>query len=267
MTHVAPAAVRARAFDAWADDYDRYRPGYPDALFDLIADRIELPTTPSVVDLGAGTGKVARAIAARGWRTTAVDPGEPMLAVLRERAAQEGLQIETRVATAERTGLPDAVFDAALAGEAYHWFDAPKALAEMGRIVRAGRGIALFWNMVDADRSDLVAGERKLVAEYGIEGSDVRPSGPQQATRDAIVAAGAFDEPTFVQIPHVVPMTGAGYVGLAYTKSHLRTAPAELQERYRSDFAAMLASHGVAADDRFEVPYVIDCWIARRNPE
>jgi SAM-dependent methyltransferase len=264
MTNVAPTKVRARAFDGWAADYDRYRPGYPPALFELIASRLSLPADPVVVDLGAGTGKVARATAARGWRTTAVEPGEPMLAVLRERAAIEGVAVEVVVATAERTGLPDAAFDAALAGEAYHWFDAPVALAEMGRIVRPGGGIAFFWNVVDADRSALVESERRLVAEFEIDGSDVRKPGPLPETRAAIVAAGAFDEPEFVQVPHVVPMTGADYVGLAYTKSHLRTAPADLQQRYRSAFADMLASHGIGADDRIEVPYVVECWIARR---
>jgi hypothetical protein len=60
-------------------------------------------------------------------------------------------------------------------------------------------------------------------------------------------------------------MTGAEYIGLAYTKSHLRTAPAELQERYRSAFENMLADHAIAADDQIEVPYVVDCWIARRK--
>jgi hypothetical protein len=59
--------------------------------------------------------------------------------------------------------------------------------------------------------------------------------------------------------------TGADYVGLAHTKSHLRTAPAELQERYLPAFAAMLARHGIGASDRFEVPYVVECWIARRK--
>jgi SAM-dependent methyltransferase len=170
MTNVAPPSVRARAFDAWADEYERYRPGYPPALFDLIADRLSLPAHASVVDLGAGTGKVARAAAARGWRMTAVEPGEPMVAVLRERAEREGVPVEIVVATAERTGLPDAAFDAALAGEAYHWFDAPVALAEMGRIVRPGGGIAFFWNVVDGERSALVESERRLVAEFGIDG-------------------------------------------------------------------------------------------------
>jgi SAM-dependent methyltransferase len=265
MTHVAPAAVRARSFDAWAAEYDRFRPGYPSALFDLIAERLALPADAAAVDLGAGTGKVARAVAARGWRTTAVEPGEPMLAVLRERAAAEGVKVDTALASAERTGLPDAAFDVALAGEAYHWFDAPVALAEMARIVRPRGGIAFFWNMVDPDRSALVESERRLVAEFGIDGSDVRKPGPRPETREAILAAGAFEEPDFEQVSHAIPMTGADYVGLAYTKSHLRTAPAELQERYRSAFEAMLAGHGITPGDRIEVPYVVDCWIARRK--
>jgi SAM-dependent methyltransferase len=263
--NVAPASVRARAFDAWAEDYERYRPGYPAALFDLIADRLELPRDARVVDLGAGTGKVARAIAARGWQTTAVDPGEPMLAVLRDRAAAEGLAIDVVRATAESTGLPTASFDAALAGEAYHWFDTPKALAEMGRIVRPGGGIAFFWNVGDAERSPLVDAEGRLVAEYGIDGSEVRKPGPRPETRQAIVDSGAFDEPEFVEVPHIVPMSGADYVGLAYTKSHLRTAPPDVQERYGVAFRAMLEEHSVGSADRLDVPYVVDCWIAMRK--
>lgn len=262
---IAPASVRARAFDAWATDYERYRPGYPAALFDTIATRLNLPPDAHVVDLGTGTGKVARAAAARGWHVTAVDPGEPMLAVLRERAAVEGVEIEVVLARAEETGLPGASFDAALAGEVYHWFDAPAALTEMARIVRPGGGISFFWNVIDDARSELMAGERRLVAEYGIDGSDVRRPGPLPETREAVRAAGAFAEPEFVQIPHVVGMTGAEYLGLAQTKSHLRTAPAELQERYGRAFAAMLASNGVGPSDRIDVPYVVDCWIAKRR--
>ena len=262
--NVAPPSVRARAFDAWAAEYERFRPGYPSALFDLIADRLDLPGDATVVDLGAGTGKVARAVAARGWRVTAVDPGEPMLAVLRERAAAEAVDIEVVQASAERTGLPSAAFDVALAGEAYHWFDALAALREMGRIVRPGGGIAFFWNVGD-EEAPLVASERALVAEYGIGGSDVRKPGPLPETRDAIVAAGPFHEPEFVQVRHEVTMSGSDYIGLAYTKSHLRTAPVEIQDGYRSAFAAMLATHGIGPENRIEVPYVVDCWIARRT--
>lgn len=66
------AVPRGRSFDAWADEYDRYRPTYPDALFALIARELRLPAEPRVADLGAGTGRASIAMAARGWRVTAV---------------------------------------------------------------------------------------------------------------------------------------------------------------------------------------------------
>ena len=263
--NLAPQSVRARSFEGWADEYERYRPGYPAALFDLIADRLRLRADADVVDVGAGTGKVARAAAARGWRVTAVDPAQGMLAVLRQRAAIEQVEIEVIAASAEATGLPSATFDVALAGEAYHWFDAPAALGEMARIVRPGGGISFFWNVIDADRLPLIADERRLVAELGIDGPDslARP-GPRAETRDAVRGAGAFDEPEFVQLPHVRVMTGDEYFGLAHTKSHLRTAPRDVQERFGRAFREMLATHGIGASDQIDVPYIVDCWIARR---
>ena len=93
MSAVDPA--RARGFDAWAGDYDRFRPGYPDELFDAIAAQLTLPRIPHVVDVGAGTGRASLAMASLGWRVTAVEPGKPMLDVLRGRAANEGLLIST----------------------------------------------------------------------------------------------------------------------------------------------------------------------------
>ncbi|HET6820883.1 MAG TPA: class I SAM-dependent methyltransferase, partial [Candidatus Limnocylindria bacterium] len=86
---------RARSFDAWAGDYDRFRPGYPDALFEMIASELPLPRIPHVVDLGAGTGRASLAMAGLGWRVTAVEPGKPMLDVLRGRAANDGLLVST----------------------------------------------------------------------------------------------------------------------------------------------------------------------------
>lgn len=263
--NVASPAVRARAFDAWADEYEQFRPGYPDALFDRIAARFELGKSPAAVDLGAGTGKVARTVAARGWLVTAVDPGRPMLGVLRRAAHDEGHAIEIVEATAEATGLPDAAFDVALAGEAWHWFDAPRALAEVARIVRPGGGFTFFWNVVDEDGLDIAAAERALVTRYGIDGGDIRRPGPRPETRDALRAAPGFDEPEFVAVPHVVRFTGAGYLGWARTKSHLRTAPADLQARYLADFERMLAAHGIGAGDEIHIPFIVDCWMAARS--
>jgi SAM-dependent methyltransferase len=217
------------------------------------------------VDLAAGTGKVSRALAALGWRVTAVEPGRRMIEVLRRTASAEGFDVEAIEATAEDTGLEDARFDVATAGEAWHWFDGPRALAEVARIVRPDGGFAFFWNVVDEAGSELVAAERQLVAEYGVSGGEIRLPGPRPETAAMVRDAGAFEEAAFIQVPHQVPMTGAEYVGFARTKSHLRTAPPELQERYLRAFDDMLRAHGVGPTDRIEVPFIVDCWLARRT--
>src|SRR5215212_6850036 len=118
MSTIDPA--RARGFDAWAGEYDRYRPGYPQELFDAIAQRLPLPRHPLVVDLGAGTGRASLAMAAIGWRVTAVEPGKPMLDMLRARAADEGLLISTLQASAEQTGLDAASVDLVTAAQSFH---------------------------------------------------------------------------------------------------------------------------------------------------
>ena len=263
--NVAPPEVRARAFDAFAEEYERYRPTYPSALFDAIAARFELGNAPDALDLGAGTGKVARVMATRGWRVTAVEPGARMLEILRRSAGAEGLTVATVEATAEATGLPDHAFDLAAAGEAWHWFDAPRVLAELARIVRPTGGIAFFWNVVDESDNALTAAERALVTRYRIDGGDIRKAGPLPETRDAVRNAAGYAEPEFVQVPHSVPMTGAEYLGWARTKSHLRTQPSELQARYLRDFEHMLAAHGVGPTDQIQVPFIVDCWMAARS--
>ncbi len=265
MTEAAPRSVRARSFDAWAAEYDRYRPSYPSTLFDLITDRLSLPDEPAVADVGAGTGKASLAMASRGWRVTAVEPGGTMLAVLRDRALAAGLKLETVLAPAEDTTLPSGGFDLVTAAEAYHWFDAPRALREIGRILRPGGGLACFWNVRDADSSKLLAEYEELRAIVGAEPRPPRRPGPREETRSEILASGLFERPTFEQVPHEVAMTGAELVGLAFTSSHVRTADAAAQDRFRAELEALLMRHGISSATSFGLPYVVDCWIGVRS--
>lgn len=262
MTGPVPRAVRARSFDAWAADYDRYRPSYPPALFDLVAERLHLPKRPVVVDLGAGTGKATLAMIRRGWQVTAVEPGEPMLAILRRQAADARLDVTTLQATAEETGLPSAAFDLATAGEAYHWFEAPRALAEIGRLLHPGGGLACFWNDRDVGTSAVLSDYDELAWTVG-EGTSAAPAREEASTQ--IMASRAFEEPTFEQVRHEVAMTGEEFIGLAFTKSRVRTADPSVQDRFRTELETVLRRHGIERTTRFGVPYVIDCWMARRR--
>jgi SAM-dependent methyltransferase len=92
-----------------------------------------------VVDLAAGTGKLTRALVARGCEVVAVEPVAEMRAAI---------QVPARAlaGTAEAIPLPAGAADAVTVAQAFHWFDGPRALAEIHRVLRPGGLLALIWN-------------------------------------------------------------------------------------------------------------------------
>lgn len=263
---MTPTSDRARSFDAWATEYDRFRPSYPDELFHLIRRRLGLPGRPLVADLGAGTGRATLAMAALGWRVTAVEPGRPMLDVLRARATAEGLLVAMLQASAEATGLDPGSVDLVTAAQAFHWFDAALAVPEIARILRPGGGVALFWNVRDRERSPFLADYAELLERYtgAADGPRYEQRG-RELTRAALGGSTAFEAPELLTLSNDLTMTAAQFDGLVFTASYVRAAldPAA-QERLRVDLAALHAGHGHGAEP-FTVPYRIDCWIARRR--
>jgi SAM-dependent methyltransferase len=263
------AAGLGRVFDAWAAAYDRYRPGYPDALFDEIALRLSLPERPDVVDVGAGTGRATLAMAARGWPVTAVEPGTAMLEILRARAAEDGLVIATIHASAEKTGIDPDTVDLVTAAQAFHWFDGPRALEEAARILRPGGGLALFWNVRDEERSSFVAGYHDLLqrrfgeADTGRYIQAGRPTGAER-TRKVLTESHAFTDVQLTEVRHEVPMTAASFLGMAFTASYVRDLDTDEQERFRRDLTTLLDRH-TPSGEPFVVPYRIDLWTARRR--
>jgi ubiquinone/menaquinone biosynthesis C-methylase UbiE len=140
----------ARSFGRIASDYDVARPEYATEAVDRAAEVLELGTDARIVDLAAGSGTLTRALSERFRNVVAVEPDEEMRAVL----AQRPTNLEVRVGTAERIPLPDASVDAVFVGDAFHWFDGPVAVAEIDRVLRPGRGVALLWNLWWNDGDD-----------------------------------------------------------------------------------------------------------------
>jgi SAM-dependent methyltransferase len=258
-------ASRGRSFDAWADDYDRFRPRYPDELFGLISTALELHPGPVVADLGAGTGAASIAMARRGWTVQAVEPGPGMRQKLARSAMAAGVRLEILAATAESTGLRDASVDVATAAQAFHWFDPQPAVAEMARIVRPRGGVALFWNVRDDEASPFLAGYSELLDRYlpGVEiGGKV--AADETRTRDQLAANPVFTVETRRRhLRHAMVMSPADFVNLVFTSSYVRRGlNADEQQRFRGDVVALIAEHH--GDRPFQVPYRVDLWLARR---
>ena len=128
---------RASAFGRYAADYERWRPRYPDAAVDWVLP----PHAARVADVGAGTGKLTRALLARGLDVVAVEPDPDMLGVLR-RVVPDA---RAHRAGAEALPLPDASVDAVVVGQAWHWFDHDAAIAEVRRVLTPGGWLGLLW--------------------------------------------------------------------------------------------------------------------------
>ena len=130
-----------------ADVYERARPEYPAEAVDWIAKRLDLRPGRTVLDLGAGTGKLTRALVPTGARVIAVEPGDAMRAEL-ERAVPSAVALR---GSAEVIPLGDESVDAITVGQAFHWFRHGEAIPELHRVLRRGRFIALVWNSRDLD--------------------------------------------------------------------------------------------------------------------
>ena len=135
----------AQGFSKGAGAYERGRPGYPAAAVDWIVERLRLSPGRTVVDLAAGTGKFTRQLVPAGAALVAVEPVAEMRAILREQAPMT----DVREGTAEAIPLADGAADALTAAQAFHWFDAARALPEIHRVLRPGGQLALVWNSRD----------------------------------------------------------------------------------------------------------------------
>ncbi|MGH6947428.1 MAG: class I SAM-dependent methyltransferase [Kiloniellales bacterium] len=129
---------KAVDFGPAAEDYARYRRGFPERLFERLAELGVGGSGQRILDLGTGTGALARQFARRGAQVTGLDSADAMLAEARRLAAAEGLSVTFLAGKAEATGLPEAAFDAVTAGQCWHWFDGAAAAAEAKRLLKPG---------------------------------------------------------------------------------------------------------------------------------
>jgi SAM-dependent methyltransferase len=145
-------------FGKTAADYGRHRAGFPPEFFDRLAAVDIVAVGRRALDLGTGTGTIARGLAARGMIATGLDRSASMLAEADRLAREAGLTVKFVEASAEETGVDPASFDVVMAGQCWHWFDRKRAAEEVLRVLAPGGKLVLGnfdWiplpgNMVDA---------------------------------------------------------------------------------------------------------------------
>ncbi len=187
----------ARQFASVADVYERGRPGYAPAVIGAAAAELGIGPADRVLDLAAGTGKLTRALLSHGFDVTAVEPQEEMRRVLREKAGAADI----RPGIAEQIPLDDGSVAAVTIADAFHWFDRPRALQEIRRVLAPGGGLALFSTAPDW-------GGASWAHELGTLVAESRPEHPHydgRSWQDYVREAEGFGEPWEVQLTTYVP--------------------------------------------------------------
>lgn len=238
----------ARSFERIGADYDRYRPGFPTGAVDAIAPE---PVT-AILDLGAGTGKFTERLVHRADRVVAVEPSEPMLAVLRRKLPG----VEAHLADAEHIPLPDSSVDVVTVAQAFHWFDRDPACAEISRVLRPAGVLALIWNHSDSDCAWDRAAHR--IAHPAVSVDDA-------TTSSAADALPGFVFETVEQISWTERISRVDYLGRWSTVSTFLVADDDTRAAMFAEIDAVLDS---APETRgrevLDLPIVTDVFIYRR---
>lgn len=238
----------SRSFGSAASAYDRGRPSYPrDAVEWLVG-----PAPASVLELGAGTGKLTQTLVEIGYDVFATDPDDKMLDVLSAKLP------ETRatVGTAEQIPAPDAGFDVVIAGQAFHWFDHPTALAEIARVLRPGGHIALIWN----DRDDKIPWVRRLGALMGKVASEQR-----RPTEELIAESGLYSATEVQAFKNWQVIDRESIQDLVLSRSYTISLSEAEREAKRAEVLAFYDDYGRGMDG-MQLPYVTTCYRAAVLP-
>jgi SAM-dependent methyltransferase len=228
-------------FGEAAGDYASHRAGFPPQFFERIAAQFGLRPGMGALDLGTGTGTVARGLAGLGLDVQAIDPSDALMAQACVRDAQAGVTIDYHVGRAEALPFRDGVFDLVTAGQCWHWFDRPVAAREAARVLKPGGVLVIGhfdWlpfpgNLVEATET-LILAHNPLWAGGG--GCGVHPAWL------ADMSGAGFTGIESASFDHDQPYTSMGWRGRIRASAGVGgSLDAAATQRFDAALAAMLA--------------------------
>ncbi|WP_160050912.1 MULTISPECIES: class I SAM-dependent methyltransferase [unclassified Nocardiopsis] len=256
---------RTQAFDRLSENYQRFRPDYPEPVLErlrryvLDGARESWPRPWLLLDVGAGTGISTRALR-RAFgpepRVVGVEPGHAMRG-----AAAEDDGVEYVDGRAEHVPFPDASASLVLAAQAVHWFDRPAFYAEAARLLAPGGTVAVLDNDRDWTASAFTDAYERLMEEHG---DDYRRDYRAFDTLGEMAAQDGLGETAEFSAAWTRELTPEGYVGHAMSSTKMAAVRRNLgEERTRAAVGALVAEH--FPDGVVRVPYLTRLRLARRT--
>jgi len=231
---------RARSFGPVAAAYDRGRPSYPRQA----AEWLVPGQARTVLELGAGTGKLTARLVELGHDVHASDPDEGMLDVLSARVPGAS----TKVGVAEEIPVNDRSVDAVVCGGSFHWFDHERAMPEIARVLKPGGHIAITWNQ----RDERIPWVRRLGAVLGEAGHDF------DSSYDVLASSGFFGFVEETSFKHWQDINRESIVDLALSRSDIASMEEGERTAKLAEVLAFYDDYGRGMDG-MQLPWVARC--------
>ena len=245
-------------FGRTAADYARHRAGFPEALFARLVEGGVVVAGQRLLDLGTGTGSLARGFARRGLQVTGLDPSHTMLEQARRLDDAAGVTIQYVEARAESTGLADASFDVVTAGQCWHWFERARAAQEVRRLLRpGGRVVIAHFDWLPLP-GNVVAATERLIRQHNPGWRGHGGTGLHPAWLGDLALAGFTGLETF-SFDQAVSYCHAAWRGRIRASAGVAASlGADAVARFDAEHAALLARD--SPDEPLPVPH--RCWAA-----
>jgi SAM-dependent methyltransferase len=223
---------RANSFGGAAQNYDTYRPRYPDRLIDDVL----APDARRVLEAGAGTGIASMQMIERGADVLAVEPDTRMAAV----AQAKGIPVE--LATFEDWDPAGRRFDRVVFAASFHWVDPAVALPKIRGILDGGGKLALIWNRLRP--TNPTRAEFEAIYRDYMNVETHRGDGSPGEVIDMIAAAGFTV--TEQKYPHDLHYSAQEWVDIAFTFSHQLILAADKATELRARLVERIGANGVS---------------------
>ena len=232
--------VHASSFGAAAGSYQRGRPEYPQSVVEWLVPR----RAKTVLDLGAGTGKLTWPLVAAGLKVTAVEPAQGM----REQLAAAVPGAAVLAGAAERIPLPDASVDAVVVAHAWHWFDPDRAVPEVARVLVPGGTLSLVWN----DRDETEPWMAALGAIMHRQAAQLIDTSPRLGP--------PFGPPERMELRWQQLVTRQEILDMVASRSYVISMLAAERAELLAEVAELLSEHpGLRGREEIAMPYISRC--------
>jgi len=246
-------------FSGCADNYARYRPGYPRGALELLERRCGLGPAALVADVGSGTGILTELLLSSGAHVIAVEPNDAMRAAAEAQLANHP-RFRSVSGTAEATTLASKSIDIWVAGQAFHWFDGPATRREALRVIKKGGWGALLWNERPLDPGAFLGDYETLLRRHAPEYTAIKARRAEETSMREFFG-GAMERATF---PNEQRLDFAGLQGRLLSSSY---APQPGEPEYEPMMAGLrevFRRH--ERDGHIVFPYLTLVYFAQLKP-